>query len=222
MLGSTNAAFVLALLLCACSGKTRPQEDAPAPGAAGAPAVGGSKAEEPLGSVLREAPLPIEQIIGFPAAQAESFLGAPTGKGGTRKSCVRHVPHRTWFHCEHAWQRYADKTGRFAAVSLEFEDGVVAAMAWEAVPGSGTFDPRVAARTVGLELPGEPSVHTPAADVTVWSYFNNATRLRIHGREYRVEVSTRLGAWEHSKVELILNDPLSEAEKARVFEVKPR
>ena len=93
-------------------------------------------------------------------------------------------------------------------------------LAFEGVPGEGAFEPRKALAAVGLQLPGEPSQSTPAEGVTLYSWFNSASRLRIHGRQYRVEASTTDGGWKGSRVSIVLNDPLTDEEKAKIVEVK--
>ena len=52
--------------------------------------------------------------------------------------------------------------------------------------------------------------------MTVWSWFNNAARLVVHDKQYRVEVSSVGGTWDSSKVEFFLNHPLTDAQKAKV------
>lgn len=175
---------------------------------------------QPLGKVLDGAPLPLVKILGQSPQVAEQHLGPPLpdSKGGVRDSCVRYLPERTWFRCKFAWQRYSDETGTFAAIHVTYEDGKVSGIAFEKIPGTGEFDPRQALRKVGLELPGEPKVENPEKDVTTWSWWNTTARLLVYERQYRVRVSTVKGSWETAKVEIILNDALSESEKARVFD----
>jgi hypothetical protein len=177
--------------------------------------------EGPLGSIVG-GPLPITDMLGHSPPEVQAHLGDPLGKGGVRKSCVRWVPDKTWFSCDHAWQRYADKSGTFDAIGVEYENGKASMLAFEGVPGEGPFDPRRALAVVGLQLPGEPAQSTPADGVTLYSWFNSSSRLRIHGRQYRVEVSTADGTWEGSRVSILLNDPLSDEEKAKIVEVKPK
>ncbi|MCA9705415.1 MAG: hypothetical protein KDK70_06190 [Myxococcales bacterium] len=174
---------------------------------------------KPLGKVLDGAPLPLTEMLGQGPAVVESHLGPPqpNSKGGTREACVRHIPERTWFRCKMAWQRYADKTGTFQVVRVVYEDGKAAGLDFEGIPGEGAFDPKEALRKVGLEVPGRAKVETPEEGVTVWSWFNSEARLLIHGRQYRVRVSTVGGKWETGKVEITLNDALNESEKARVI-----
>ena len=105
-----------------------------------------------------------------------------------------------------------------AACGLTYEDGKVAGVAMEKLPGEGPFDPRKALAMVGLELPGEPTVEHPAEGVTVWSWWNARARLRVHGRQYYVRVSSVDDGWDRAKVEIILNDVLSDDERARVIE----
>ena len=174
----------------------------------------------PLGAVLDGAPIPLNDFFGSPPADAEKFLGEPTAKGGTKKTCVRFVPEKTWFKCTHVWQRYADKTGTAKDIHVTYEDGNVASVAFEHIQGDGPFDPVAALKAVGLVLAGAPELTQPQDNVKLWSWWNSAARLVIGGRQYRVEVSLVDNKWESSKVDIILNDPLTDDEKSRVFEVK--
>lgn len=177
---------------------------------------------KPLGKVLDTAPLPLVKMLGQSPPEAESHLGPPLpdSKGGMKNTCVRYLPEKTWFRCKHAWQRYSDKTKTFEVVHVIYEDGKVSAIAFEGIPGKGEFDPRQALRIVGLELPGEPKQESPQADVTVWSWWNSSARLLVHDRQYRARVSTVGGKWETAKVEIMLNDVLTEDERSRVFDPK--
>src|SRR5690606_4859841 len=135
-------------------------------------------------------PLPITGLLGKTPPEVEAQLAEPLGKGMARRSCVRFVPDRVWFECQYAWQRYGDKTGTYAAVQVSYEDGVATGVAFEGIPGEGPFDPKAALAKVGVRLPGEPRVSEPAPDTRVWSWFNDEARLLIHGKQYRVEVSS--------------------------------
>jgi len=167
-----------------------------------------------MGRVL-PGPLPIDEMIGHAPAEVEAKLGDPLGKGESRTSCVRYVPERTWFKCTHARQRYADPTDKFKAIGVEFEDGKASALAFDGPKGEGPFEPNKALAFVGLELPGEPKLEEPEPGTKVYSWFNASARLLIQGRQYRVQVSTVADDWARSKVELILNDPLSPDELSR-------
>jgi hypothetical protein len=125
------------------------------------------------------------------------------------------VPERTWFKCAHAKQRYADPTDKFKAIGVEYEDGKASALAFDGLQGEGPFDPKRALAFVGLELPGEPKVEEPEPGTKVYSWFNASARLLIAGRQYRAVVSSVADDWARSKVELILNDPLSADELSR-------
>jgi hypothetical protein len=175
---------------------------------------------KPLGKVLDDAPVSIVSLLGKTPQEAEQHLGPPLpdSKGGMRDSCVRYVPDRVWFRCKFAWQRYSDKTGTFGAIHVTYEDGKVSGVSFERIPGEGPFDPKQALRKVGLELPGEPKLENPEEGVTTWSWWNASARLLVYDRQYRVRVSSVKGTWESAKVEIILNDALSESEKARVFD----
>lgn len=233
-----SCALLLACVAIACgcptdigdaaprSAPSGPAAPAPAPPVAPNPGEASPAAPAPasaaLGRVLPDAPLPIASILGAEPQVAETHLGEPLSKGGTKKTCVRFVPDRVFFECAAAWQRYADRTGMFGAIEVRYEDGRAASIAIEQLPGEGAFDPRGALRKVGLELPGEPQVSEPAPDVTLWSWFNAAARLLVHEQQYRVEVSSVRGLWQSAKVDVILNHPLSDAQKAKIVQAVPQ
>jgi len=198
-------------------GKAATKGDVKAPTAPKTPKAGGA-----MGKVLADAPLPLAELFGAAPPQAEAMFGDPVAKGGSKESCVRFVPDRTWFKCKNAWQRYGDKTGTAETVYVTYEDGKVAAIAFEKVKGEGPFDPTAALKKVGLELPETPELKRPADNVKMWSWFNAQARLVFGERQYRVEVSTVDDQWETSKVDIMLNDPLNDDEKARAFEVEPQ
>ncbi len=215
------------VLLAACEGKkpappagegagaAPPTSDAKAPAPTAAPPA---PAEEgPFGRILHGAPFPIADTLDQPPPAVQKDLGEPLGKGMMRKSCVRFVPDRVWFSCDYAEQRYEDPQGRFAAVGVEYTDGKASALSFEGLPGEGPFDPKAALAVLGLELPGKPRLSHPEPNVSVWSYFNNAARLRIHGKEYRVIVSVVDDDWKRSKVEILQNHPLTPEQQSRVI-----
>jgi len=205
----------LGLAACTVEGK-RPARSDEAPATLHEPAPQATTApKEALGRVLDDAPLPIEDMLGAPPKEVESHLAPPPGKGMMRKSCVRFVPERTWFSCTYVEQRYGDPTGRFGAIGVEYTDGRATSLWWEQIPGEGPFDPTKALRIVGLELPGEPTVRHPKPKITVYDYFNNQARLKIHGKEFRVEVSVIDDEWKHSKVQIWENSPLTPDQAAR-------
>lgn len=230
-LGRASLLWTVVILGCP---STAPQAPAkPAPKAASeaaaqpkapdpAPEPVPPKPQEPMGTVLPSAPIALASFLGAAPAEAEAQLGEPQAKGGAKDSCVRFLPDKTWFRCKHVWQRYADKTGTAETIHVTYEDGKAASIAFEKLAGEGAFDPRVALTSVGLQLPGEPTVKQPADNVTLWSWWNAQARLLVGGRQYRVEVSAVDGQWTTAKVDIILNDPLDEDEKTRVFEVVPQ
>jgi hypothetical protein len=211
-----------ALLCAACpdaGGGTAPppKEASASPATPPAPTSPPATPAADLGAVLDGAPLPFAEILGAAPPVAESYLGPSQGKGGIRKSCVRFVPERTFFSCGYAWQRYADKTGTFGIIEVLYEDGHAASIIFEGVPDGGEFSPDEALRRVGLRLPGPPTEADPAEGVKRWSWFNSAARLLIGGRQYRVEVSNIGGEWAKTRVDVILNDPLTEAQRAKIL-----
>lgn len=170
----------------------------------------------PAATVTEDTKFPLPQMLGKAPTEIQPRLGDPTGKGMSRKSCLRFLPERTWFECAYSFQRYLDPSSTYAAISLTYEDGISTGLAFEGVAGEGVFDPKAALAQLGVTLPGEPKQSRPAENVDLWSWFNGAARLRVHGKQYRVEVSSVEGKWETSKVEFILNDPLTDAQKATV------
>lgn len=223
--------LLASLLLTACPSEVAPSADQPPSAAkpeprpepaAPEPAPEANKAVEAdpdrtkLAAVSSGVPLSPRSLLGKKPAEVEAELGEPMGKGMMRDSCVRFLPERTWFECDYAWQRYADKSGNYVAIQVGYEDGLSTSVAYEGVTADGDFDPRKALATIGVSLPGEPTQSEPAKNTKLWSWFNADARLLLDKKQYRVEVSTRDDKWEHSKVEIILNHPLTEAQKAKV------
>lgn len=218
-------ALPLALLACQAPAREgpapRPEEAIAAKPAAQSPAKPAAQAEPTLARVREDVPHPLTRFLGQPVDAVQSRLGQPLGKGMARETCVRFVPERVFFRCGYALQRYEDPTGTFAAVRVTYEDGVAAAVAfdgWKA--GSGPFDPAALLQAIGLELPEPGKLERPDADVRLWTWFNHLARLRVNGRQYRVEMSVVGDDWSRSRVEVLLNDPLTDAQKAAV--VPPR
>ena len=99
-----------------------------------------------------------------------------------------------------------------------YEDGQAASIIFEGLPGGGEFSPDEALRRVGLSLPGNASETKPTEEVTRWSWFNSEARLLIDRRQYRVEVSNIGGAWDKTRVDVVLNDPRTDALKAKILQ----
>lgn len=158
----------------------------------------------------------LPDMLGKTPADIQPRLGDPTGKGIARNSCVRFLPERTWFECKYAMQRYVDPTATYKAITVTYEDGVATGLAFEGVPGEGDFDAKAALAHVGVTLVGEPKESAPAENVALWSWFNNAARLVVHDKQYRVEVSSVGGTWDSSKVEFFLNHPLTDEQKTKI------
>jgi len=170
----------------------------------------------PTATVTEDSKFPLPQMLGKAPGEIQPRLGDPTGKGMSRKSCLRFLPERTWFECAYSFQRYVDASSTYEAISVTYEDGISTGLAFEGIPGEGEFDAKAALAQLGVTLLGEPKQSKPEENVELWSWFNGAAKLRVHGRQYRVEVSSVDGKWETSKVEFILNDPLTAAQKATV------
>lgn len=134
-----------------------------------------------------------------------------------RNSCVRFVPERVLFACKYALRVHTDKTGTFKELLVAYEDGVVTEPTFDGLKsGSGPFDPQVLLSAVGVTLPepGKPSI--PASKVRLWSWFNSLARLRIAGKEYRVEVSVVEEDWSRGRMTIYENDRLAPEQAARI------
>lgn len=200
----------------AASAAAKPKPMSPATAAKKKAIVQADPTRLKLATVSSDVPLPLTALLGKPPAEVEARLGEPQGKGMMRKSCVRFLPDRVWFECDYAWQRYADKTGNYSAIQVGYEDGISTSVAYEGVKGEGEFDPAKALAAVGVTLPGKPRQTTPAENATLWSWFNSDARLVLDERQYRVEVSAVESKWDRSKVEFLLNHPLSDEQKAKI------
>lgn len=221
-------------LLVACGGSpTRePAKRGPAPQAGPPPATDpvesapskteASKPRQAMAQVRDDVPLPLAALLGKSVADVQAQLGEHLGKGMMRQHCVRYVPERTFFKCKYALQQYADKTGNFTLVQVIYEDGVATAVAFDGWKhATGPFAPEAALANVGLTLPEPGKESSPAPNVRLWSWFNARARLLIDGKQYRVEVSAVDDKWEHSRVEVSLNHPLTPEQKAAVVPAGP-
>jgi hypothetical protein len=223
---------VIWLLIAACggapsqatsAGKTPEKApEAPAKAAmdpAKAPTKAATSTPEKLAETRDDVPLPLGKFLGQPVADVQAQLGEHLGKGMARKSCVRFVPERTFLSCEYALQRYADKTGNFTAIQVAYEDGAASAIAYDGWKhAAGPFDAQALLSAIGLTLPGPGELTTPQPNVKLWRWFNQRARLLIHGKQYRVELSVIDDDWARSRVEVILNDPLTPAQKAKILQ----
>ena len=128
----------------------------------------------PTATVTEDSKFPLPQMLGKAPAEIQPRLGDPTGKGMSRKSCLRFLPKRTWFECAYSFQRYVDPTSTYDAISVTYEDGISTGLAFEAIPGEGPFDPKAALAQLGVTLVGEPKLSKPEENVELWSWFNGA------------------------------------------------
>ena len=224
---------VIWLLITACGGAPnqapssgKPPEKAPeAPATATpadpvkAPTNAPTNAPEKLAETRDDVPLPLTKLLGQPVADVQAQLGEHTGKGMAKKSCVRFVPERKFFGCEYALQRYVDKTGNFTSIQVAYEDGVATAIAYDGWKhATGPFDAQALLSAIGLTLPEPGELTTPQPNVKLWRWFNQRARLRIHGKQHRVEVSVINDDWARSRVEVILNDPLTPEQTAKILQ----
>jgi len=222
---------VIWLLVAACGGPSTSRPSGPDPNQATAPqkapeakvsptepAKAPAEAPAKLAVIRDDVPLPLTKILGQPVADVQALLGEHLGKGMARDSCVRLVPDRTFFACKYALQSYADKTDNFRAVQVAFEDGVATEVAFDGWKhATGPFDPQALLTAVGLTLPEPGAESTPDANVRLWAWFNHIARLVIAGKQYRVELSVINDEWSRSRVEIVLNHPLTPEQKAKIL-----
>ena len=174
------------------------------------------KPDQPMGKVADAAPIPIGALVGKSPEEVEKTLGEATEKTSSRISCVRFLPDRVFFSCEQELRRYEDKTGTATGIAVDYEDGVAASIALTGLVGEGDFSADAALALVGLELPGTARTANPKENVTVWDYWNGEARLVFGGKQYRVQVSAIDDEWQRSKVEILVNHPLTDDEKSRI------
>jgi hypothetical protein len=184
---------------------------------AAATAAPAAKKVETVAQVREDVPLALPKLLGRTQAEFEAEFGAPKGKGMDRPSCVRFVPERVWFACKYALRAYADKTGTFEEVLVAYEEGVVTELTFDGLKsGSGPFDPQALLDAIGLTLPEPGKQSRPASEVQLWSWFNSRARLRVAGKEYRVEVSVVAEDWARARVTIHENDRLTPEQTAKV------
>jgi len=180
----------------------QPKRPAQAPEA---PATDGSDA---LATADPDLPLALVKLLGKSPPDVEALLGAHQAKAGRSGSCVRFVPKRVFFKCSRVWQTYADKTDRFRAVQIMWEDSLSTSVSFDFKPSEQPFTREGALAMVGLDLPGAPAQSKPAEGVTLWRWFNNTARLLFADKQYMVELSTK-DSWESSRLTVTLNHPLT-------------
>ncbi len=172
---------------------------------------------ETVAQVREDVPLALPKLLGRPQAEVEAQLGASLGKGMDRRSCVRLVPERVFFACQYALRPYADKTGTFEEVLVAYEDGVATELTFDGLKaGTGPFDPQALLSAVGLSLPEPGKLSTPASKVQLWSWFNSLARLRVAGKEYRVELSVVEDDWKRGRLSVLQNDRLTPEQTAKI------
>jgi hypothetical protein len=170
-----------------------------------------------FGKVRSDVTLPLPALLGQPVASVEANFGEHQTKGMARSTCVRFAPERTFFSCSFALQRYADKGDEWSGIRVEYEDGVAASIGFDGYKkGTGPFDPKQLLAAVGIELPDEPRTDSPAEGVRRWVWFNDRARLKIGEHQYRVEISVVGDDWARSRIDVLLNDPLTPEQKAKI------
>ena len=170
-----------------------------------------------MAQVREDVPLPLPGLLGHTVAEVQAQLGEPLDKGMTRSTCFRLAPGRTHFKCRYTQQSYADRTGNFRALRVAYEDGIASAVAYDGWKhGSGAFTSEVLLTAIGLTLPEPGKLQEPAAGVRLWTWFNSQARLLIAGKQHRVELSIVGDDWSRSRVEVLMNHPLTPEQQALV------
>lgn len=190
----------------------------------GAEAGKGSKADDERAQLLSNEVLDLTKILRKSPEEAEKVLGTPKEQAQRERSCVRFVPERTFFKCNHDTRMYDHD--KVSSVRVEYHDGFASVVEIIGLPGSGGFSYDAALSLVGLVLPREPkhenppATNDPDAVIDVWAWGNSSARLVVDGHQFRVRVSVVNGEWFRAKVEVIDNSPLSEDEKSRIMTAK--
>ena len=175
-----------------------------------------------LGQLRSSEHIDLNLLVNKTPAEVEAVLGPATETGTDRLSCVRFVPQRVFFSCEHeirVWKRPP-----FEQVRIEFEDGRAANVSLSGLPGEGSFNLDAALASIGVSLPEAPSHDNPPlgiggepeAVVDRWEWSNDRARLRVDGLEHRVRVSVVNSEWSRAKIEIINNHPLDPGQTARI------
>ncbi|WP_146155980.1 hypothetical protein [Enhygromyxa salina] len=230
-----QTSLLIAVLLTACAKDSAPGADAgpskdsgqkatATPSAVSGPAQ--DAAGTTLGRIEASEHINLNALVNKTAAEVDAVLGSPSDTGSDRISCVRFVPKRVFFACEQEIRVYEHP--QFEQIRVEFEDGRAAVVAISGLPGEGAFEPDAALASVGLVLPDAPHHDNPALGmggepgdvVDRWEWSNSRARLRIDGLEHRVRLSTVNGEWSRSKLEIIINHPLNDAQKAKIKPVR--
>jgi hypothetical protein len=175
-----------------------------------------AKPGKPLGKFVEGSKYPWKDVLFQSPEAVDAKLGTPTKTARVYETCYRATPYKVMFKCDGTQRDYQLESGE--RIEVTFEDGVATAMAIIALPGTGDFDPRVALERAGLDLPGEPLPSNPSEVTELWEWFNDQARLPFKKHEFRVQVSVVEKDWKRSKVEVLDNTALNDAQKAKVVE----
>lgn len=175
-----------------------------------------------LGQIKATELINLNALVARTPEQVEAVLGAPTDTGTDRSSCVRFLPERVFFACDQEVRVYEHP--HFELIRIEYEDGYASVVALSGLPGEGAFDYEAALALVGIELPEKPfHDHPPLGmtgeandEVDRWEWGNSSARLLVRSKEHRVRLSVVNKQWKRSKVEIILNHPLTAEQEAKI------
>ena len=135
---------------------------------------------------------------------------------------MRFLPERVFYACEQSARIYDHE--QFEQIRVDFEDGYAAQVTLSGLPGEGDFDPEAALASVGVSLPDKPKHDNPSMGmggepgdvVDRWVWGNSSARLRVDDLEHRVQLSVVNGDWRRSKLEIIVNHPLTPEQAAKI------
>jgi hypothetical protein len=214
-----TAAFLLSSFACSPqSEKTGAKSGDGAEEKSGEGEKGGDNKTEPagnLGQISSDTPVPLKDLLGQPPDAVEKVLGEPSATESNRISCIRWVPERVFFACEQELRRYPnEKLTHF--IEVDYEDGRAATVAMVGLKSDSSFSLDAVMKAAGLSLPGKPKLTHPRDSVSVWTFWNAQARLLVNEKQYYVRISVVDDEWERSKVEVIVNHPLTPDQESRI------
>lgn len=186
---------------------------------AGAAEAGADAGKGPkLGRFVEDGPVPWTQLLRKTPEEVEKVLGPHTDIGSGRITCVRFLPERTFFECKQEMRIY-DLDG-FESLYVDYEDGKAATVAVTGFEkGEQGVEPNNALQLAGLELPVAGKKREMQGDdgsATIWEWFNSLARLKVGEDQFMVRLSTVDDDWNKTKLEVIVNSPLTDDEKSRI------
>ncbi|GEM_PF-2318143 len=182
-------------------------------------------ASEPTAQLLSNEIIDLSAVLTASPEEAEKLLGAAKEADTHESSCVRFLPERVFFKCEHDMRMYEHP--KLGYLTIDYQDGAAAELAFVGPVSEVEFSLDAAMGFLGLVLPGEPRHSNPGANtgkrgdiVDLWDWGNSGARLAIDGHQFRVRISSLNLSWEGTKIEIIDNSPLTSDQQARIMPIK--